>query len=42
LRLFINGSDLGQLNGVKDPASGRIDPADVAGTNELGGVKSLE
>src|SRR5580700_1997535 len=31
--LFINVSDLGQLNGVKDPASAPIDPAVVAGTN---------
>jgi quinoprotein glucose dehydrogenase len=35
--LFINVSDLGQLNGVKDPASGPIDPKEVAGTNEPGG-----
>jgi quinoprotein glucose dehydrogenase len=35
--LFINVSDLGQLNGVKDPASGPIDPAVVAGTNVQGG-----
>jgi quinoprotein glucose dehydrogenase len=35
--LFINVSDLGQLNGVKDPASGPIAPADVVGTNEPGG-----
>jgi quinoprotein glucose dehydrogenase len=34
--LFINVSDLGQLNGVKDPASSPVDPAVVAGTNVQG------
>ena len=35
--LFVNVNDLGQLNGVKDPASGPIDPATVVGTNIRGG-----
>ncbi len=35
--LFINVNQLGQLNGVKDPADGPIDPAAVVGTNEPGG-----
>jgi quinoprotein glucose dehydrogenase len=34
--LFINVNDLGQLNGVKDPASGPIVAADVVGTNVPG------
>ena len=33
----MNVNDLGQLNGVKDPASGPIDPATVVGTNLPGG-----
>ena len=32
--LFINVNDLGQLNGVKDPASGPVDLAKLAGTNK--------
>src|SRR5579872_7102603 len=35
--LFINVSDLGQLNGVKDPPSGPIDLTTLAGSNEPGG-----
>ena len=36
--LFINVSDLGQLNGVKaDPPPGPLDLATLAGTNEPGG-----
>jgi quinoprotein glucose dehydrogenase len=35
--LFINVNDIGQLNGVKDPASGPIDLATVAGSNVPGG-----
>src|ERR1035438_8734304 len=34
--LFINVNDLGQLNGVKDPVSGPIDPSAVVGTNVQG------
>jgi len=35
--LFVNVSDLGQLNGVKDPASGPVDLATLAGSNLPGG-----
>ncbi len=35
--LFVNVNDLGQLNGVKDPASGPVDPAKLVGTNLRGG-----
>ena len=35
--LFINVSDLGQLNGVKDPASGPVNLATLAGSNVQGG-----
>ncbi|HUO02860.1 MAG TPA: pyrroloquinoline quinone-dependent dehydrogenase [Rhizomicrobium sp.] len=35
--LFINVNDLGQFNGLKDPESGTIDPAKIAGTNNRGG-----
>ncbi len=35
--LFINVNDLGQLNGVKDPASGPLDAAKLVGTNLQGG-----
>jgi quinoprotein glucose dehydrogenase len=35
--LFINVNDLGQLNGVKDPPSGPLDLATLAGSNEPGG-----
>lgn len=35
--LFVNVNDLGQMNGNKDPASGPIDVAKLAGTNERGG-----
>jgi quinoprotein glucose dehydrogenase len=35
--LFINVNDLGQLNGVADPASGPLDPAQIVGTNLPGG-----
>jgi len=34
--LFINVNDIGQLNGVKDPPSGPLDLATVAGSNEPG------
>ncbi len=35
--LFVNVNDLGQLNGVTDPASGPLDVAQVVGTNLPGG-----
>ncbi len=35
--LFVNVNDLGQLNGVKDPSSGPVDPAAIVGTNLPGG-----
>jgi quinoprotein glucose dehydrogenase len=35
--LFLNVSDLGQLNGVKDPASGPVNLATLAGSNVQGG-----
>ena len=35
--LFINVSDLGQLNGVKDPASGPVNLVTLAGSNVTGG-----
>ena len=35
--LFINVNDLGQLNGLKDPESGPVDVAKLAGTNNRGG-----
>ncbi|HEY5085632.1 MAG TPA: PQQ-binding-like beta-propeller repeat protein, partial [Rhizomicrobium sp.] len=35
--LFLNVNDLGQFNGVKDPESGPVDIAKVAGTNLRGG-----
>jgi quinoprotein glucose dehydrogenase len=35
--LFINVNDLGQINGLKDPASGPLDLTTVAGTNIPGG-----
>jgi quinoprotein glucose dehydrogenase len=35
--LFLNVNDLGQFNGVKDPETGPIDVAKVAGTNLRGG-----
>lgn len=35
--LFINVNDLGQLNGLKDPASGPVDVNTVAGSNNPGG-----
>jgi quinoprotein glucose dehydrogenase len=35
--LFINVSNLGQLNGLKDPASGPVDLATLAGSNNPGG-----
>lgn len=35
--LFVNVSDLGQLNGNRDPASGPVDVAALAGTNNPGG-----
>jgi quinoprotein glucose dehydrogenase len=35
--LFINVSDLGQLNGVKDPASGPVNLATLPGSNVQGG-----
>jgi quinoprotein glucose dehydrogenase len=35
--LFLNVNDLGQFNGVKDPESGPIDTAKIAGTNLRGG-----
>jgi quinoprotein glucose dehydrogenase len=35
--LFINVNDLGQINGVKDPASGPVNVAALAGTNNPGG-----
>lgn len=35
--LFMNVNDLGQFNGVKDPESGPVDVAKLAGTNNRGG-----
>jgi quinoprotein glucose dehydrogenase len=35
--LFVNVNDLGQLHGVKEPASGPVEPDDVVGTNVPGG-----
>jgi quinoprotein glucose dehydrogenase len=35
--LFINVNDLGQFNGLKDPESGSVDVAKLAGTNVRGG-----
>jgi quinoprotein glucose dehydrogenase len=35
--LFINVNDLGQFNGVKDPETGPVDTATIAGTNLRGG-----
>jgi quinoprotein glucose dehydrogenase len=35
--LFINVNDLGQFNGLKDPESGPVDVAKLAGTNNRGG-----
>ena len=35
--LFLNVNDIGQLNGVKDPASGPVDLATLPGSNNPGG-----